>query len=206
MTCGDRVCEENENCGQDSCCKGVSVFLERDSNNCGTCGHQCKEGECINGNCIFHCGNGYCESKEIGICAVDCHWCGDGSCNATENYEICPEDCERSVICGDEFCSPDERCCFDCGGCKEGEECIYDRCLKRGQPVSEEKSNGPNGDFTETEWFNQTTTSPLVDKAAGKEQKIVIIEYNKSSFEKIIEWFLTLFSGWLASAVPNNGK
>ncbi|MBW2987807.1 hypothetical protein KY336_04620, partial [Candidatus Woesearchaeota archaeon] len=39
------------------------------------------------------CGDGTCDIAEVGKCADDCDWCGDGECNADETCGTCSEDC-----------------------------------------------------------------------------------------------------------------
>jgi hypothetical protein len=53
----------------------------------------------------------------IGCAVPVCDYCGDGTCNAGETFETCPQDCS---YCGDGYCHPDGgedicSCPEDCG-------------------------------------------------------------------------------------------
>lgn len=65
------------------------------------------------------CGDGVCEANENWKnCLKDCKkslktYCGDKVCEAKE-VGICPEDCPKKEICGDSKCSLNEDCKEDC--------------------------------------------------------------------------------------------
>jgi hypothetical protein len=68
------------------------------------------------------CGNGVCEANENAQnCPADCDpECGDGFCTHEETVLSCPDDCES--VCGDGYCTHDENnqncpedCSADCG-------------------------------------------------------------------------------------------
>lgn len=61
------------------------------------------------------CGDGVCDSTEVGACATDCGICGDGACWGHETPKSCAADC--TVTCGDGSCDASEvtSCTQDCG-------------------------------------------------------------------------------------------
>ena len=143
--CGDNDCTDNEttaNCPQDcgswcgdSVCNGTETAV--------LCPQDCdKQGGgddppadcsgCLNGvaSCQVACQNlgsngGFCGapgSKNPNVCCVctgNNPTCGDGSCNGTESFNSCPQDCEAPApSCGDGNCNGNEssnNCPVDCG-------------------------------------------------------------------------------------------
>ncbi len=87
----------------------------------GTCG------SCGNGTCEVwetavtcaadcRCGDGVCDTTEMGSCAADCGTCGDGICGPLETPKNCYADC--GIRCGDGSCDATETmttCPQDCG-------------------------------------------------------------------------------------------
>lgn len=78
------------------------------------------------------CGNGICEATEdYDSCPADCPEpgpvCGDGKCEAPENYNTCPQDCKPPTVCGD-------------GKCEEGED--YRSCPGDCEPPTPVCGNG----------------------------------------------------------------
>ncbi|MDA3863486.1 MAG: hypothetical protein PF689_06405 [Deltaproteobacteria bacterium] len=70
------------------------------------------------------CGDGYCDADEnYGNCAQDCDpVCGDGYCEGDEDAVNCADDCGGSY-CGDDVCDADEdidNCAEDCLVCGDG--------------------------------------------------------------------------------------
>ena len=56
--------------------------------------------------------------------------CGNGSCDAGEQFETCPEDCECVPDCGDKECG-DDGCGGSCSpGCEEAEVCQDGDCIQ----------------------------------------------------------------------------
>jgi|GEM_PF-2756936 len=77
-----------------------------------------------------YCGDGICQTDEIGICAIDCERvsanCGDNICQGSE-MTTCPADCMSDGYCGDGYCDPSRErvatCATDCapsGYCGDG--------------------------------------------------------------------------------------
>jgi hypothetical protein len=110
------------------------------------------------------CGNGTCEADENNEnCPVDCDpECGDGYCNPeTENAQNCKEDCDAD--CGDGYCTHDETnetCPEDCSA-----DCGDGYC----DPATENSSNCPadcgpatTTSVPETGVFDEVETSVLV--------------------------------------------
>ena len=129
-TCGDGTCsgdENSETCPQDCgepppvCGDGTCDADE----NSETCPMDCGEPP------PSLCGNGVCDwdaGEDPEVCPEDCNdgpppsFCGDGTCDADENSEICPADCGEPppATCGDGFCNWDggenpSICPEDCG-------------------------------------------------------------------------------------------
>jgi len=115
-----------------------------------------------------YCGNGVCESEEVGKCSEDCDWCGDGYCQIDEDCETCSEDCGCGFLyllndkiceikkgencrnsaedckCENEICELDGECRSYCGNgfCEKGEDkiCKLD-CDWCGDGVCDETEN-----------------------------------------------------------------
>jgi hypothetical protein len=69
------------------------------------------------------CGDGLCESNEVGACPSDCGAvgaCGDGTCGTGETATTCPADCTSSALCGDGTCTPPETAATCPGDCSTG--------------------------------------------------------------------------------------
>ncbi len=68
--------------------------------------------------CILECGSGHCEAfQDANSCPEDCDSCGNRICTPLESVDSCPEDC---AVCGDAVCSAGEspvNCARDCAGC-----------------------------------------------------------------------------------------
>ncbi len=100
-SCGDGVCDTNEDCG--AC-----------ADDCGTCPAVCGDGTCD-------------DTEDCDACAADCGGCpavcGDGTCDDTEDCNACAADCGACPTggnCGDGTCSASEQCdtcAADCGSC-----------------------------------------------------------------------------------------
>ena len=56
---------------------------------------------------VVPCGNGVCETGELGYCPEDCR-CGDSICDYDEDYATCPVDCENPV----NACIEDQYACM----------------------------------------------------------------------------------------------
>ncbi|MFO0615548.1 MAG: hypothetical protein U0414_23340 [Polyangiaceae bacterium] len=80
------------------------------------------------------CGNGVCDPEDDCSCADCPAQCGDGCCQATEDWCHCPADCKPEMdVCGDACCGPTDpaSCPTDCnptcgdGVCKseDGDNC-----------------------------------------------------------------------------------
>lgn len=122
--CGDGICSQNENCKSDKCCNGETKDLNSDTSNCGACGNKCASGtNCVDGVCTIPQPSSYC---------------GNGACDANEDYSSCPADCKPSTVCGDDVCYDDEKdCCQDCG-CDLGYDCIGNKCVPIDRCLSDE--------------------------------------------------------------------
>src|SRR3989344_6776375 len=132
-TCGNNICEANENCPQD----------------CGSCGNGiCEPSETCPRDCIV-CGNGICEDSEN--CTTDCNVCGNNICEPQEN---CPQDCQ--TYCSDGtitnscstklpfYCSSGGYLAQNCKtcGCYQGEECYGNgQCFKIVNETAENNVN-----------------------------------------------------------------
>lgn len=169
QNCISGICEFPEYCGDGAC---------NSNENCGTCAEDCTcavNKRCGQNKCVTYCGNGICESNEEGICKTDCKWCGDNSCNGNEDYQTCPQDCERPVICGDNICGNNENCCIDCG-CNAGYECVKNSCVLvlQSSPISE------INELKETEKIRNGSKQNSI-----KEEKNVL--------QTVIKWFFGIF-------------
>ncbi|MBD90547.1 MAG: hypothetical protein CL940_09430 [Deltaproteobacteria bacterium] len=104
-------CDDANPCTVDVCAPGVgcSNLPIPDGSTCDDDRTCTSSDKCLNGVCQGTMSDPDCTEPE----------CGDGSCDADEDDESCPEDCsgvEKSV-CGDGECSEDERfetCAQDC--------------------------------------------------------------------------------------------
>ncbi|MEM2918269.1 MAG: hypothetical protein QXY62_02070, partial [Candidatus Altiarchaeota archaeon] len=93
------------------------------------------------GNCPEDCPSGardnYCDEIKDGICDPDCPRyadpdcitaiCGDGKCekDKDENYENCPEDCKKPIVCGNRICELAENFANCPKDCPSGERDNY---------------------------------------------------------------------------------
>ncbi|MFC1800447.1 hypothetical protein ACFLYT_00140 [Nanoarchaeota archaeon] len=103
-SCGDNVCQEDEDCA--SC-----------SNDCGEC--VADTGEVV---IVDLCGDGTCQLDESCMtCAKDC------GCEGTEKCALgeCVTYCGNGVCEADEYCST---CVKDCG-CEDNQECYGNECI-----------------------------------------------------------------------------
>lgn len=78
--------------------------------------------------CPAFCGDGTCDPTEDPEgCPEDCSpFCGDGICDGTESCSSCEDDC-GACVCGDAVCSPGE--CGDCPtDCPNGCSCPHSIC------------------------------------------------------------------------------
>jgi hypothetical protein len=149
--CGDGLCTSGENntkcptdckppgiCGDDAC--GLNE-------NCADCPGDCAcgVGQYCSPNlktCTQRpCGDGKCDKgigEDCSTCSSDCGECertpvcGDARCDPEETAIGCPFDCKD--ICGNGICGPEENC-WDCPQdckCADGEYCSSEekRCLK----------------------------------------------------------------------------
>jgi hypothetical protein len=97
----------------------LCVNLQTDSNNCGTCGHQCKNGQsCRNGTCV--CPDGQASlntNNDCGSCGTICangQSCRNGTC-------VCP-DGQTSLNTNND--------CGSCGTiCANGQSCRNGTCV-----------------------------------------------------------------------------
>ena len=125
--CGDGECNANETCAQ----------CEQD---CGGCAGECCEANSSPGcedtvcqqfvcnenlECCYSGWDGTCAELAAELCDA-CGGgpeCGNGVCEAGENGESCPNDCDAVPSCGDGACSGEESCsscAADCGACEGG--------------------------------------------------------------------------------------
>jgi hypothetical protein len=99
--------------------QGGVYTVERVVGVCGSCGNGTCELDKLEttANCAddCYCGDGICDTTEVGVCGPDCGACGDGVCDPLENPKWCPSDCP--VTCGDGSCASVEMssCPADCG-------------------------------------------------------------------------------------------
>lgn len=97
-SCGDGLCSSNETCG--TC-----------AIDCGACppppppppGNECSSATICPNSCW--CDNGYCV-WEGGACPPASS-CGNGTCDAGEDFSTCPGDCASPADCTGRVCGPD---------------------------------------------------------------------------------------------------
>lgn len=149
------ACAKTEGCAVECqpgfrCCDGLCVDINRDSNNCGNCGHNCGEGKiCMNADCVEACGGVICsdaqsccgdacvyiqtDPKNCGGCGNECsegEICNNGTCEKI----TCDPECEEGYTC----CQIGyEKKCIDlnsdpqnCGSC--GNKCGLNETCKNG--------------------------------------------------------------------------
>jgi hypothetical protein len=127
QTCGNHVCEG-----------GMGELCSTCPTDCGTCAplqHAlCEVGEplarnahaCVNEICEldpFCCAGGWdvaCVAEVESLCGLGCGTCGNATCDATEDCQLCADCGTCTTGCGDGACSATESCdtCpFDCAPC-----------------------------------------------------------------------------------------
>lgn len=109
--CAKNPSEQQAQCLESSSCSELQSAFLSGGTICGI------------GQTSGSCGDGTCESSEVGSCPQDCPplggRCGDGVCNNGETPTSCPQDCTTNRIdkCGDGVCNNGETqtsCPQDC--------------------------------------------------------------------------------------------
>lgn len=130
--CGDDLCGDTESCA--SCPQDCGECPEVCNNN-GECdtktGETCANCEEDCGECPDPCGDDVCDAdkgEDCVSCPDDCTCvaeCGNDLCEAGEDPETCPEDCDTEE-CGNDSCDDPETCDScpeDCGDCCGNDVC-----------------------------------------------------------------------------------
>jgi hypothetical protein len=132
--CGTIECSPSERCD------GICTDLNSNELNCGSCGHECLEGqECMDGECLQECGLGEtrCSSacvdvktdtQNCGRCGHNCVIAGDACING-----ICESDMQNGGSCTSEERAIFEECMNNCG---------YPNILMCGEACLNEVSDG----------------------------------------------------------------
>ena len=168
LKCGSDCTIDTSNCtnggtggdcgdGATRCDNVGCVYLDSDTNNCGSCGRQCLVGEwCERGSCVSCSGNEFAcffGDNNLAFCSCDgscfdlrndvdnCGSCGNqcpsgascsgGSCACPGNQKICTETNEygRDVgVCVDT--TSNDKHCGSCAPCGIREYCIDSKCEK----------------------------------------------------------------------------
>ncbi|MCA9520529.1 MAG: hypothetical protein KC609_06135 [Myxococcales bacterium] len=124
VVCSHEPTEPQAQCLESSSCNALIAAFTGGGPICGI------------GEPTSSCGDGTCDSSEVGHCPADCPpvtrgTCGDGVCGDGETQSNCPKDCKPTSgeICGDGVCGPTEElssCPQDCKTQSGGE--IGDSC------------------------------------------------------------------------------
>ncbi len=142
--CGDSCCGEGTTC----CGGNACVNVKSDAQNCGKCGHACKNGNaCVDGACVLVCDDAtpdICNDRCVDVKsdAQNCGECGakcspESVCQDNECVEVTVEDCENEgqMACWGKCIdtTSDMLNCGECGlACDETSEiCIAGTCLPK---------------------------------------------------------------------------
>ncbi|MCA9668121.1 MAG: hypothetical protein KC503_21130 [Myxococcales bacterium] len=127
QTCGDDGCGPGQAC----CGRNGCVDVLDNPQNCGSCGHRCREGtHCKSGQCLCDsgtvaCGSGCCAAGES--CCAD--RCVDTSTDAS-NCGGCGQQCTGGKVCLGGTCAcPAGRAPCDGGCCATGQSCCAGKCI-----------------------------------------------------------------------------
>ncbi|NQU79350.1 hypothetical protein HQ545_06305 [Candidatus Woesearchaeota archaeon] len=188
--CGDEICSFDETCKQDNCCWGETVNFRTDLNHCGDCSTVCGIKEsCIDGKCVAE------------------SFCGDDSCQKTEDCSSCSSDCKCSftercekgdciTYCGNNICESNENCesCQQDCACKESKKCVKRDCITLEKPKPEmikEPESIPKTESVVSEDINIAETQK---ENITSETDVTPKETKKGVFRKILDFFRGLFN------------